>query len=257
MISKNKIKYIRSLEQKKRRDADNVFVAEGPKVVEDILRCHPTLLRAIYATSEWYDKMHIHIDDTVSYDINIVTNDELSKISFLCHPQQVVGIFEKMPTTHDGDKNYAEGITLALDGVQDPGNLGTIVRIADWFGIEEIVCSMDTVDVYNPKVIQATMGSIARVSVRYEKIESFLGRLPSDIPIYGTLLEGKNMYESNIDKSHGIIIMGNEGNGISEIVRQHITHALRIPSYPSQRETAESLNVAIATAIVCAEFRRK
>ena len=133
--------------------------------------------------------------------------------------------------------------------------MGTIVRIADWFGIENIICSHDTTDIYNPKVVQATMGSIARVNVIYTELESFLDSLPESTPIYGTLLDGNSMYTSELTPN-GVIIMGNEGKGISPGIREYITHALRIPNYPENRETAESLNVAVATAIVCAEFRR-
>ena len=256
MISKGKIKYMHSLELKKKRDADNVFVAEGSKVVGDILRHHPTLLREIFATEEWLCAWQSCISE-IPCVVNVVTSAELSKISFLCHPQHVVATFSKISTDETFDICGAGGLILVLDGVQDPGNLGTIIRVADWFGIEDIVCSLDTADVYNPKVVQATMGSIARVRVHYRQICPFLDALPPDVPVYGTLLEGHNMYEEKFDKSSGIIVMGNEGKGISDTVRKRITHALRIPSYPTNRETAESLNVAIATAVVCAEFRRK
>lgn len=252
MISKNKIKYIHSLEQKKNRDAFGVFVAEGPKVVGDIMKQHPSCLRSIVATEEWLTANGGNI--TTECDIVTVDDCELSKASFLCHPQHVIAIFDKLPTEYVGIP-YLKSLTIVLDGVQDPGNLGTIVRIADWFGIENIVCSRDTVDVYNPKVVQATMGSIARVNVTYTQLDSFFDSLPEGVPIYGTLLEGKNMYQQKLSKN-GIIVMGNEGKGISSAIRRRITHALRIPNYPEQRATADSLNVAIATAVVCAEFRR-
>lgn len=256
MISKGKIKYVHSLELKKKRDADEVFVAEGPKVVGDILRHYPTLLREVFATEEWVNVWRPYVS-AASCIVNIVTTEELSKVSLLCHPQQVVAIFSKVHADKRSGKHGAKDLVLALDGIQDPGNLGTIIRIADWFGIEDVVCSLDTADIYNPKVVQATMGSIARVRVHYEPICSFLDTLSPDVPVYGTLLEGKNMYEEDFDKSSGVIVMGNEGKGISDAVRKRITHALRIPSYPANRETAESLNVAIAAAVVCAEFRRK
>lgn len=146
-------------------------------------------------------------------------------------------------------------MVLALDGVQDPGNLGTIIRIADWFGIETIYCSPDSADAFNPKVVQATMGSLARVHIIYKDIALFIDALPDDIPVYGTVLDGDNIYEKDL-QHRGVIVMGNEGNGISERVRQRLTHSLLIPSFPPERPTAESLNVAVATAIVCAEFRR-
>ena len=144
---------------------------------------------------------------------------------------------------------------MALDDIQDPGNLGTIIRLADWFGIEHIICSPNTVDVYNPKTIQATMGGIARVKVYYTPLPDLIKSL-GDTPIYGTLLNGDNMYSQRLSRN-GLIIMGNEGNGISKEVESLITRKLYIPNYPQSRETSESLNVAIATAVVCAEFRRQ
>ena len=146
-------------------------------------------------------------------------------------------------------------LSLALDGIQDPGNLGTIIRIADWFGIEQIFCSDDTVDAWNPKVVQATMGSIARVNIIYFNLLEFLDTLPADFPVYGTLLDGDNIYTQPLTP-HGLIVMGNEGNGISPEIRQKVNRRLLIPSYRTD-DTAESLNVAIATAITCAEFRRR
>ena len=145
-------------------------------------------------------------------------------------------------------------LTLALDGVQDPGNLGTIVRIADWFGIEDILCSMDTADIYNPKAIQATMGAIARVRLHYVDLPDMLSQ--TSLPIYGTFLDGENLYDKQLSPE-GIIVMGNEGKGITKEVGEKVSERLFIPSYPAQRETSESLNVAIATSIVCAEFRRR
>lgn len=254
MISKNKIKYIHSLEQKKNRDAEHVFVAEGPKVLADIVAIHPDKLRTIIATEDWIsansDKIGLSHVETIT-----VTTAELSKTSFLCHPQQAIGVFEKFDTELP-DMTHGNTLTLALDGVQDPGNLGTIVRVADWFGIENIVCSHDTVDIYNPKVVQATMGSVARVNVAYTDLATFLDSLPKKTPIYGTLLEGKNMYATQLT-NNGVIVMGNEGKGISKEIRRRVTQAIRIPNFPESRETADSLNVAIATAIICAEFRRR
>ena len=146
-------------------------------------------------------------------------------------------------------------LSLALDGIQDPGNLGTIIRIADWFGIQTIFCSEDTVDAWNPKVVQATMGSIARVNIYYMSLSALIDTLPADYPVYGTLLDGDNIYTQPLTP-HGLIVMGNEGNGISPEIRAKVNRRLLIPSY-SQDDTAESLNVAIATAITCAEFRRR
>ena len=243
MISKNQVKYIHQLEQKKYRKREGLFVAEGTKVVGDLLKYHKP--EALFATDEW------KAPDGISY--TIVTEEELRRISFLQHPQQVLGLFPIPPQTTA--TNFGGALVLALDGVQDPGNLGTIIRIADWFGIETIICSEDTADAWNPKVIQATMGSIARVNIIYTNLLDLLDTLPTDFPIYGTLLNGENIYTQPLSEEV-LIIMGNEGNGISEAVRTKINRKLLIPDF-HQGETADSLNVAIATAITCSEFRRR
>ncbi|MBQ8154434.1 MAG: RNA methyltransferase [Prevotella sp.] len=248
MISKNQIKLIRSLELKKNRKREGLFVAEGPKVVGDLLQAgyQPRMLFSTTATER--------------PDAERITEEELRKISFLQHPQEVLAVFE-MPTPPLSTLNSQlstlnSQLSLALDGVQDPGNLGTIIRIADWFGISTIYCSMDTVDVYNPKVVQATMGSLAHVLVSYVDLPTLFNSMPSSLPIYGTLLDGKNIYKQELTQQ-GIIVMGNEGNGISPEVRKHITKRLLIPDFHSDGLRAESLNVAIATAITCSEFRRR
>ena len=248
MISKAKIKYIRSLELKKHRSAENVFVAEGPKVVGDLMAiAAPTLL---IHTVHWAPAAVQPGTEEI-----IVSDDELRKVSFLQHPQDVLAVFSQ-PTPSAALPDASHALILALDGVQDPGNLGTIIRIADWFGIEQIVCSHDTADAYNPKVVQATMGSIARVSVTYTDLVQYLTALPADTPVYGTLLDGDSIYTTPLT-THGVIVMGNEGKGISAPIRRLITHRLLIPNYPMGRSTTDSLNVAIATAITCSEFRRR
>ncbi len=249
MVSKNEIKLVKQLEQKKYRNRFKLFVAEGPKVVGDLLRCgfQPNI---IYATSEF-------VGGSTSLDLSArtnkitpVTEDELRRLSFLQHPQQVLAIF---PIPEPTLPSSTSGLCLALDGVQDPGNLGTIIRIADWFGIENIYCSLDTADAWSPKVIQATMGSIARVNMFYTDLIELLHH--TTLPVYGTLLDGNDIYAQQLS-SEGIIVMGNEGNGISAEVRSLVSHRLLIPNY-RKGDTAESLNVAIATAITCAEFRRR
>ena len=247
MISKNLIKLIKSLELKKYRKREKLFVAEGPKVVGDLMALMAP--QRIIATSEWYKEKKI------SEDV-VVTEDEIRKVSFLQHPQDVLALFglpemEELPA-----EQLRDHLTLALDDVQDPGNLGTIIRLADWFGIEHILCNQGTADAYSPKVVQATMGSIARVKLHYTNLAEYLEQLQDAVPVYGTFLDGNNLYAEKLSPS-GIIIMGNEGNGISEQVERYVTKRLLIPSYPAERPTAESLNVAIATAITCAEFRRK
>ena len=252
MISKAKIKYIRSLELKKNRLADNVFVAEGPKVVGDLLRVMRA--RLIVATQEW---MSCNESECHGAEIIEVSADDLRKVSFLQTPQDVLAVFN-MPDRNDTDNCEVPigKLSLALDGVQNPGNLGTIIRIADWFGITEIFCSNDTADAFNPKVVQATMGSIARVSIRYVNLSEMLSTLPDGFPVYGTFLDGEDIYQQTLS-DEGLIIMGNEGNGISHEVGRLINRRLLIPNFSTSEDRAESLNVAIATAITCSEFRRK
>ena len=247
MISKNKIKYIRSLELKKNRNKEGKFVAEGFKVVDDLLALQPADL--IVATQEWLHGKHL----AAQTEVIEVTEEELKKVSFLQHPQQVLAVF-RQATSGDYSINTSE-LSLALDGVQDPGNLGTIIRIADWFGITHIYCSQDTADVYNPKVVQATMGSIARVKVEYGNLLALVESLPADVPVYGTLLDGDNIYQQTLE-NRGLIVMGNEGKGISPALAKKVNRRLLIPNFPEGRATADSLNVAVATAITCSEFRR-
>ena len=265
MISKNKIKYIRSLELKKNRNKEGKFVAEGFKVVDDLLALQPADL--IVATQEWLHGKHL-ADQT---EVIEVTEEELKKVSFLQHPQQVLAVFRQDTGCNKQDSNNSQEeakennfgfskintqeLSLALDGVQDPGNLGTIIRIADWFGIPHIYCSQDTADVYNPKVVQATMGSIARVKVEYGNLLGLVESLPEDVPVYGTLLDGDNIYQQQLE-NRGFIVMGNEGKGISPALAKKVNRRLLIPNFPEGRATADSLNVAIATAITCSEFRR-
>ena len=231
MISKNKIKLIHSLETKKGREKAGLFVAEGPKVVNDLLYAGFTA-------------------ENIFEDI-----EDIKKISFLQHPQSMLGVF-KLPRNEYYTEFSITQLVLALDGVQDPGTLGTIIRVADWFGIKDIFCSLDTADCWNPKVVQATMGSIARVQLHYVDLNKMVESLPADYPIYATLLDGENIYKQELSH-HGMIVMGNEGKGISPILRTKINRKLYIPNYSSNEDTAESLNVAIATSIVCAEFIRR
>lgn len=247
------MKLIKQLEQKKYRLRYGLFVAEGPKVVGDLLKCG-FKAHKMFATTAFQSVT------TPMPMLTEVTEDELQRISFLQHPQQVLAIFE-LPKLGQPSKEAAndsgcpapQGLCLALDGVQDPGNLGTIIRIADWFGINTIYCSTDTADAWNPKVVQATMGSIARVDIYYIHLPELLST--TTLPVYGTLLDGENLYTQELS-NEGIIVMGNEGNGISSEIRKLVSHRILIPSY-RKGDTAESLNVAIATAITCAEFRRR
>ena len=248
-LSKNKIKYIHSLEQKKIRKEERVFLAEGPKLVGDLLEYFPC--RFLAATSLWLQS-HPNI---YAGEIAEVSQEELSRASLLKTPQQVLAILEQPQYTLTPDI-ARHSLCLALDDVQDPGNLGTIIRLADWFGIEDIICSQNTVDVYNPKTVQATMGGIARVRVHYTSLPDFIRSQGKEIPVFGTFLDGQNMYEQPL-AANGLIVMGNEGNGIGKEVEALINRKLYIPNYPQGQKTSESLNVAIATAVICAEFRRQ
>ena len=237
-ITKAQVKLVKSLQQKKFRDELGLFVAEGEKCVSELTKT--------------FELVHLYREGENA------TRTEIEQMSGLRTPQGTIAVFKK--TTNPLTTNP---LTLCLDGVQDPGNLGTIIRTCDWFGVHDIVCSKDTADCYNPKVVQATMGALARVRVHYVDLPAWLEELKIknyELKIFGTLLEGRDMYES-LSSIHplphsSIIIMGNEGNGISQEVRKLITHPIRIPSYPKNAETSESLNVSIATAIVLAEFRR-
>lgn len=247
-ISKAQVKLVRSLQQKKFRDELGLFVAEGDKCVSEL--------------SKRFELVHLYREGANA------TPTEIEQMSGLRTPQGVIGVFRKAVSPKDGlcSGRQKDSLILALDGIQDPGNLGTIIRTCDWFGVHDIVCSTNTADCYNPKVVQATMGALTRVRVHYvdlvEWLQEVTAKSQEPTAIFGTLLDGKDMYEVLSDKDQitnhlsPIIVMGNEGNGLSEEVRALITHSIYIPSYPKNVETSESLNVAIATAIVLAEFRR-
>lgn len=229
-----------------------VFVAEGPKAVGDMLTAFTPL--TIVASSRWIAENR----GCLTSDVELIVSDdeELSKISFLQHPQDVFAVFKQRAHLYAGDLPSKQ-LVLALDNIQDPGNLGTIIRIADWFGIDHVVCSRGTADVYNPKTVQATMGSLARVTLEYVDLPQYISLLPESTPVYGTLLDGESIYEKHLS-GRGLIVMGNEGTGISREVRSLITHSLRIPSFANGTAGhAESLNVAVATAVTCSEFRRR
>lgn len=252
MLSKNQKKLIASMAQKKQRDIQKLFLAEGPKTVTDLLEAGMQATLVAH-TNDW------SLPPTCSsepLELMPITQKELDSVSHLKTPQQVLALFKQAqyPVNNNAINNE---LTLVLDGIQDPGNMGTIIRLADWFGIHQIVCSTDTVDVFNPKVVQATMGAIARIKVHYTDLPAFLQqyREKCDNPIYGTYLEGKNIYENALT-APSLIVMGNEGNGIRAENASHISHKITIPNFPAGTPTSESLNVGVAAAIVCAEFRR-
>ncbi len=246
-LSKNKIKLINSLKHKKFRKKENLFICEGIKIFDTLITSREFNIREIYATENFAKKYP-------RQKITIISHNELKKISTLTTPQEVIAIVE-IPQRDIENENFNKGITIVLDHIQDPGNLGTIIRTADWFGIERIVCSSDSVDLYNPKVVQASMGSIFSVPVFYENLEYFFEKINKKIPVFGTLLDGENIY--SIDKpSNAIILIGNEANGIRKQHLKFITKAVTIPSF-NEGKAAESLNAAIATAIICSEFSKQ
>jgi len=239
MLSKSQIKLITRLKQKKYRILDGFFIAEGIKTVNELL-----------ASSL---KLH-HIFTTKSFNNyaereTLITASELKKISSLKTPNRVLAIFE-IPKSKPINQDH---LIITLDAVRDPGNLGTIIRLCDWFGIKELVCSKETVDCYNAKVIQATMGSITRVNINYVVLDTFLAK--TKVPIFGAFMDGENVYKMQLPKT-GVLIMGNEANGISQDIEKYIEKRIAIPRFGSLQAT-ESLNVATATAILLSEFKRK
>lgn len=229
MVAKSEIKFIRSLQQKKNRQREGLFVAEGIKLVSELLQSKIRPYRLFTTETGLLDG-----------DFVVVSELQLKKMSSLVQPNKVLGVFR----TPQAEPPVLQGWTLVLDGVRDPGNLGTIIRLCDWFGIRELVCSPDTVDCYNPKVLQATMGSIARVRISYQPLEEILSGL--DVPVFGASMEGKPLPEAALPNS-GVLVMGSESHGVSEGVREQLTELLSIPA--AGRGEAESLNVATATAI--------
>jgi TrmH family RNA methyltransferase len=239
MVSKNQIKLISSLQQKKQRIAHQLFIAEGIKGIQELLDASFELDH-LYTTQNDFE-MVSNNQKTVVFDA------DLKKISALATPNTCLAVF-KMPKEK---KIEASGLILVLDSVRDPGNLGTIMRLCDWFGIQQLICSKETVDIYNPKVVQATMGSIARVNVSYVDLNDFL--TTTSLPVFGTFMNGDNIYKTALPQE-GIIVMGNEANGISPELEKIIKNRLTIPRFGTIQKT-ESLNVATATAIVLSEFR--
>ncbi len=240
MLSKSQLKLISSLQQKKYRTKHGLFIAEGVKLVNEFLN------------STYFCKLLLKTEDfgPIPADVEqqLIEPRDLQRISSLKSPNKVVGLFE-IPKT----KNLEEkGLIVALDGLNDPGNLGTIIRLCDWFGVSQLVCSSDTVDCYNPKVVQASMGSLTRVNVIYEDLQLFLEN--SKLPKYGAFMDGDPVYVKKL-AADAILVMGNEANGISEYIASNLKERISIPRFGSLQET-ESLNVATATAILLNEFRR-
>lgn len=248
MITKAKITEIKSLADKRERDARGTFVAEGIKLVGELIGSKLRVTE-VFALEQACDSLpHFH-------NISVVTPKEMERISHLKTPSSVVALVE-IPRWELDMRHLERSLSLALDDIRDPGNLGTIIRLCDWFGIGDILCSPSSADCFNPKVVQATMGAISRVRVHYVDLPEILERMAPNTPIYGTFLEGGNIYKTQL-RENGIILMGNEGRGISPETARYVTDKLCIPSYPAAGKTSESLNVAVAAGIICSEFRRR
>lgn len=237
MISKNQIKLIQSLSRKKKRDELRLFVAEGEKLVRDLLPSFEC--ESLFTTISDYSQSE-HISE-----------QEMKKITHLSTPSTVLAVFKQKENSYDID-NVTQNLSIALDDIQDPGNLGTIIRLADWFGIRYVFCSQACADVYNSKTVKATMGALSRVNVIFVDLPAFLTKIPCSV--YGTFMDGDNIYTEKLSQK-GIIVMGNEGQGISKEVENRIDKRLTIPSFGNNG--SESLNVAMATGIICSEFRRR
>lgn len=239
MVSKNQIKLINSLQQKKYRKLHNLFIAEGKKVIQELIDANFSLEHLFVTKENLFDK---------KFQSELISDAELKKISALTTANDCLAVFK----IKEVNSNASTGLELALDNIKDPGNMGTIIRLCDWFGISKIVCTEETVDIYNPKVVQATMGSLARVEVLYTNLTDYLKT--ADVAIFGTFMEGKNIYKTELP-SQGIIVMGNEANGISAEIESLVTQKISIPRFGNLQQT-ESLNVATATAVILSEFKR-
>jgi len=253
MLSKNKQKLIRSLQQKKYRDRHGLFLAEGCKIVEELLQEGAEAY--ILAGTEKWIREHSLLLNNLKVTPDLLGEKEMKSVSLMSTPQEVLAVFRK-PVYSPARENVEQSISLALDNIQDPGNLGTIIRMAEWFGIHDIFCSPGTADAFNPKVVQATMGSLFRVKVHYIPLEEVLERFPPPGPphVYGTFPDGDCLYDTPLDY-RGIIVLGNEGSGISPALLPRIHRKISIPSHPGSG--LDSLNVAVSAAVVCAEFRRR
>ena len=238
-LSKNKIKWIRSFHLKKNRDEANVFIVEGEKMIQELIENFPNSIDFLCVTKE-----SDHFSKNNSLVHAVATAEELKKISSMKNPNKSLAIVKKLDL-----KPSKSSFKLVLDNIQDPGNIGTILRLADWFNVKEIICSKETVDIYNPKVVQASMGAIFRITVTYCELENYLTNFSG--PIFGALLEGQNIYKQKL-LPEGLLILGNEGNGISEKIKPFITDPITIPRFGK----AESLNVSIATGILLSDFFR-
>lgn len=245
MVSKSQLKLITSLQQKKYRDKSGLFVAEGPKVIAEFIK-EGLQLEAYYSTAVEDTVSRLGLDVLKKYQH--VNAAELQRMSFLKTANTSLAIFHFAKPKEQASK----GLIVALDAVRDPGNLGTIIRLCDWFDVSQLICSEDTTDCYNPKVVQATMGSLARINIQYVNLSEYISN--TSLPIYGGVMDGDSVYNTNLP-TKAIIVLGNEANGISEAIQKQINHPITIPQFGVKKDT-ESLNVSTATAVLLSEFKR-
>lgn len=252
MLSNSRLRFVKSLHQKKFREQERLFLVEGPKLVQELLQSNAFRLESVYATKEW------RIPDYLDFGlVQIVTAEQLERMSGLESPNKVLAVCE-MPDPSGQTHLSSKGLTLLLDHISDPGNLGTIIRTADWFGVTEVFCSLDSADLFNPKVIQATMGSVFRMKVTHTSLIDLLVRnTESDrIPVYAAVLGGENVFAADL-KADALLLMGNETRGVSPLLMPFVTKSVTIPSFSKGTAKAESLNVSVATGILCAELARR
>ena len=254
MLSKNKIKFINSLKKKKNRIKKGFFIAEGEKIITELINDSTFQITELFATDSFFSKLSNQQKDTIG-ELHTITEEDIKKISDLKNPNKTLAVVE-IPKYTFKLEEVKKSLCLVLDNINDPGNLGTIIRTADWFGINHIFCSEGSVDLYNPKVIQSTMGSFMRIKLFYKNLETFLPAFYdiSGFQIYGCFLEGENIYSAPL-QDKGFIVMGSESHGISDKLKEYIHQKLYIPGFKQQ--ASESLNISVATGIVCSEFRRE
>ncbi len=251
MLSTGRLRFVRSLHQKKFREKEGLFLVEGPKLVHELLQTKAFAVDSIYATSNW--RLPDGLDPEL---VQIVTDEQLGRLSVLDSPNRVLAVCQ-IPASSGHTKPPTKGLTLLLDQISDPGNLGTIIRTADWFGVSQVFCSPDSAELFNPKVIQATMGSVFRMKVVHTPLIDLLVRNTEStgIPVYAAVLGGENVFHTELKKDAWLLI-GNESRGVSQMLMPFVTRAVTIPSFAEGPAKAESLNVSVATGILCAEFLR-
>lgn len=252
MLSTGRLRFVRSLHQKKYREKEGFFLVEGPKLVQELIQTNAFAVESIYATSNWRQP-----DGLKPELVHWVTDEQLGRLSVLDSPNRVLAVCQ-IPVTSSPASLPTIGLTLLLDQISDPGNLGTIIRTADWFGLSHVFCSPDTAELFNPKVIQATMGSVFRMKVIHTPLIDLLVRNAESkgLPVYAAVLGGENVFETELKKD-ALLLVGNESRGVSPMLMPFVTKAIAIPSFAKGSTSAESLNVSVATGVLCAEFQRR